>query len=136
MIRGLAHVGIAVRALEPAIERWTKALGFTHVSTETLDSMGVRLAFLRAGDTLIELLEPARSDTPVGRFLEQRGEGVHHLAFFVDDLERALANAEKAGLMVIDRTPRVGSHGLEIAFLHPKSLGGVLVEFCRPRQRE
>jgi methylmalonyl-CoA/ethylmalonyl-CoA epimerase len=131
MIRGLAHVGIAVRSLEPAVERWTRALGFTHESTETLDSMGLRLAFLRGGDAVIELLEPTRPDAAVAKFLEKRGEGIHHLAFYVDDLGAALAEADTAGLELIDRTPRQGSHGLEVAFLHPRALGGVLVELCR-----
>lgn len=131
MIRGLAHVGIAVRALEPAIERWTRGLGFTLESTETLDMMGLRLAFLRSGDAVIELLEPMGPDAVVAKFLEQRGEGIHHLSFLVDDMEGALAQAEAAGLALIDRTPREGSHGTEIAFLHPSALGGVLVELCR-----
>lgn len=131
MIRGLAHVGIAVRSLEPAVERWTRGLGFVLESTETLDSMGLRLAFLRAGDAVVELLEPTRPDATVAKFLEKRGEGIHHLSFFVDDLEAALAWAEAAGLELIDRAPRAGSHGTEIAFLHPRALGGVLVELCR-----
>lgn len=134
MIRGLAHVGIAVRALEPAIERWTRGLGFTLESTETLDMMGLRLAFLRSGDAVIELLEPMGPDAVVAKFLEQRGEGIHHLSFLVDDMEGALAQAEAAGLALIDRTPREGSHGTEIAFLHPSALGGVLVELCRRKR--
>jgi methylmalonyl-CoA/ethylmalonyl-CoA epimerase len=134
MIRGLAHVGIAVRSLAPAIERWTMGLGFHHESTETLDSMGLKLAFLRSGDAVIELLEPTRPDAAVARFLEKRGEGIHHLSFFVDDMAAALAQAEAAGLTLIDRTPRAGSHGTEIAFLHPRDLGGVLVEFCRRKK--
>ena len=131
MIRGLAHVGIAVRSLEPAIERWTRGLGFTHEHTETLESMGLRLAFLRSGDAVIELLEATRPDAAVAKFLEKRGEGIHHLSFFVDDMKSALAAAEAAGLELIDRAPRPGSHGTEIAFLHPRALGGVLVELCR-----
>lgn len=131
MIRGLAHVGIAVYALEPAIERWTRGLGFTLEGTETLEMIGLRLAFLRAGDAVIELLEPMSPDATVAKFLERRGEGIHHLSFFVDDMEGALAQAEAAGLALIDRTPREGSHGTEVAFLHPSALGGVLVELCR-----
>ena len=131
MIRGLAHVGIAVRSLEPAIERWRRGLGFTPEGIETLESMGLRLAFLKAGDAVIELLEPTRPDSTIAKFLEKRGEGIHHLSFFVDDLEAALAAAEAAGLELIDRTPRAGGHGTQIAFLHPRALGGVLVELCR-----
>jgi methylmalonyl-CoA/ethylmalonyl-CoA epimerase len=127
-------VGIAVRSLEPAIERWTNGLGFTHEHSETIDSMGLRLAFLRSGDAVIELLEPTRSDSAVAGFLEKRGEGIHHLSFFVDDMAAALARAEAAGLELIDRAARPGSHGTEIAFLHPRALGGVLVEFCRRKE--
>lgn len=131
MIRGLAHVGIAVRSLEPAIERWTRGLGFTLESVEHLEMMGLRLAFLRAGDMVVELLEPTEPDATVAKYIEKRGEGIHHLSFFVDDMEASLAAAEAAGLELIDRAPREGSHGTEVAFLHPRSLGGVLVEFCR-----
>lgn len=134
-ITGLAHVGIAVRALEPAIERWNKALGFALIGEETLESMGLRIAFLSAGDLVIELLEPTRPDSAVARFLEKRGEGIHHLSFLVPDIEAALAQASAAGLELIDRTPRDGSHGTKIAFLHPRAMGGALVEFCERRER-
>ena len=130
ILDGLAHVGIAVRSLEEAIPRWTTPLGFRHVDTITLDSMGLRIAFLEAGGTEIELLEPTRPDSTVAKFLEKRGEGIHHLSFHVPDIEAALERAAAAGLELIDRTPREGSHGTKIAFIHPRSLGGVLVEFC------
>lgn len=133
-VRGLAHVGVAVASLGPAIERWRR-LGFVHESTEALDSMGLRVAFLRAGDATIELLEPARADSVVARFLAKRGEGIHHLSFFVDDIEAALAGAADEGLDLVDRTPREGSHGTRIAFLHPKAMGGVLIELCERRRR-
>jgi methylmalonyl-CoA/ethylmalonyl-CoA epimerase len=119
--------------LDEAIARWTRTLGFRHVDTITLDSMGLRIAFLEAGGTEIELLEPVRPDSPVAKFLEKRGEGIHHLSFHVRDIEEALTRAAAAGLELIDRTPRAGSHGTKIAFVHPKSLGGVLVEFCERR---
>lgn len=134
-IAGLAHVGIAVRGLTPAIERWNKGLGFELIGEETIESMGLRIAFLRAGDLVIELLEPTRDDSPVARFLEKRGEGIHHLSFLVPDIEEALASAAAAGLELIDRTPRDGSHRTKIAFLHPRAMGGVLVEFCERRER-
>jgi len=129
-VEGLAHVGIAVPALAPAIERWTRSLGFVHEGTEALESMGLRVAFLRAGSVTIELLEPTRPDSVVAKFLEKRGEGIHHLSFAVNDIEAALAGAQASGLTLIDRTPRDGTHGTRIAFLHPKSMGGVLVELC------
>ncbi len=129
-IDGLAHVGIAVRSLDEAVPRWTDGLGFRLVDTITLDSMGLNIAFLTAGDATIELLESFRPDSAIGRFLDTRGEGIHHLSFFVPDIEAALASASEAGMQLIDRTPREGSHGTRIAFLHPRALGGVLVEFC------
>ena len=133
IVEGLAHVGIAVRSLDEAIPRWTGSLGFRHVDTITLDSMGLKIAFLESGGTEIELLEPARPDSVIAKFLEKRGEGIHHLSFHVRDIEAALARAAAAGLELIDRTPREGSHGTKIAFLHPRSMGGVLVEFCERR---
>jgi len=133
-ITGLAHVGIAVRSLGPAIERWS-SLGFTQAGEETIESMGLKLAFLRAGDLTIELLEPTRDDSAIARFLEKRGEGIHHLSLHVPDIEAALARAASAGLELIDRTPRDGSHGTKIAFLHPRAMLGVLVELCERRER-
>ncbi len=133
-VSGLAHVGIAVRSLEEAIPRWTESLGFRHVGTITLESMGLRIAFLEAGGTEIELLEPVRPDSAVAKFLAKRGEGLHHLSFHVRDIEAALTRAAAAGLELIDRTPREGSHGTKVAFVHPRSLGGVLVEFCERRK--
>jgi methylmalonyl-CoA/ethylmalonyl-CoA epimerase len=131
-ILGLAHVGIAVRELELAVTAWTN-LGFELEGTELLESMHLRLAFLRAGDSLIELLEPTSPESAVARFLEKRGEGIHHLSFYVQDIDAALKHAAHAGLELIDRSARAGSHGTRIAFLHPRSLGGVLVEFCERR---
>jgi len=131
-ILGLAHVGIAVRVLEPAVVAWTK-LGFTLDGTEMLESMHLRLAFLKGGDSMIELLEPTSAESTVARFLEKRGEGIHHLSFYVQDIDAALTRAAEAGFELIDRSARAGSHGTRIAFLHPRSLGGVLVEFCERR---
>jgi methylmalonyl-CoA/ethylmalonyl-CoA epimerase len=131
-ILGLAHVGIAVRELEPAVTTWTK-LGFELEGTELLESMHLRLAFLKAGDSLIELLEPTSPESTVARFIERRGEGIHHLSFHVQDIDAALEHAARAGYELIDRSARAGRHGTRIAFLHPRSLGGVLVEFCERR---
>jgi methylmalonyl-CoA epimerase len=131
VVEGLSHVGIAVRSLETAIPRWTQSLGFRHTDTVVLESMGLTIAFLEAGGTELELLEPTRPDSPVAKFLEKRGEGIHHLSFHVRDIEAALERATAAGLELIDRTPREGSRGTKIAFVHPRSLGGVLVEFCQ-----
>src|SRR5580765_3152070 len=106
------HVGIAVPDLEAAIEK-----------------DGLAAAFRRAGETEVELLEPLREDTPVGKFLARRGPGLHHIAIAVPDIESAIADARAHGLEMIDQEPRIGLHGTRIAFVHPKSAGGVLTEF-------
>lgn len=133
-VLGLAHVGVAVRSLDEALPLWTEGLGFRHVGTETLESMALRIAFLRAGDAEIELLEPTAPESTVARFLERRGEGLHHLSFYVEDLEAALHRAEERGFELIDRSPRAGSHGTKIAFLHPRSFRGVLIELCERKR--
>jgi methylmalonyl-CoA epimerase len=133
-ITGLAHVGVAVRSLEEAIAVWRDRLGFTLADTVTVESMKLRLAFLQAGGCEIELLEPTSPESTVSKFLETRGEGIHHVSFHVDDIEKALAEAEAAGLELIDRTPRVGGHQTKIAFLHPRAARGVLVELCERRK--
>jgi methylmalonyl-CoA/ethylmalonyl-CoA epimerase len=122
-----------VASLDEAIPLWTK-LGFRLEKTETLDGMKLRIAYMEAGGTMVELLQPTDPDTPIGRFLARRGGGIHHLAFEVQDLEAALKHAEAQGFELIDRTPRQGGHGMQIAFLHPRSLGGVLVELCERRK--
>jgi methylmalonyl-CoA epimerase len=133
-VTGLAHVGIAVRSLDEAACGWGGALGFWHTGTLDCPSMMLRIAFLRGGSAGLERLEPTHPDSPVGRFLAKRGEGLHHLSFLVPDLEKALKEAEAAGLELIDRSIRDGSHETKIAFLSPRSLNGVLVELCERRE--
>lgn len=132
-ILGLAHVGIAVRSLDSAVPVWVRAFGFHHTDTIHFEPMKVKIAFLRCGSAEVELLEPTERDSPVGRFLEKRGEGIHHLSFYVTDIEKALEQAAAAGMELIDRTSREGSHHTKIAFLSPRSLHGVLVELCERR---
>ena len=132
-VHGLAHVGIAVPSIDAALPAW-ESLGFVLREREAIPSMGLKIAFLEAGGTVLELLEPTAAGTPVGKFLASRKGGLHHIAFFVPDLEAALREAEARGHEPIDRTPRDGSHGLRIAFLHPRSFHGVLVELCQRRQ--
>lgn len=127
MIRRLHHVGVAVRSLEAAAKAY-EALGLTVEKVETVASEQVRVAFIPVGETHIELLEPTGPASPVARFLEKRGEGVHHLCFAVDDVEKAMADARDAGLALLDETPRTGAGGSRVCFIHPKSTGGVLVE--------
>lgn len=126
----IEHLGIAVKSLETAIPYWEQLLGTKCYNIETVVEQKVKTAFFKIGQTKIELLEPMSEDSPVGKFIEKRGEGVHHIAFAVNDLPSALAKAEKDGIQLIDKAPRGGAEGLNIAFLHPKSTFGVLTELC------
>ena len=125
------HVGVAVTDLEPAIEMYTSLFGavLTHRAGNEKD--GLEAAFLQMGDAEIELLAPLRDDSAVGKFLAKRGPGMHHVAYAVPDTHRAMADARAAGLELIDAEPRMGMHGTLIAFVHPKSVGGVLTEFVQ-----
>ncbi|HKV43843.1 MAG TPA: methylmalonyl-CoA epimerase [bacterium] len=123
----LAHLGIAVRRIAAA-EALCRRLGLPPSRHETLGREGVRVAFVPVGDGEIELLEPLTAEGPVGRFLEGRGEGIHHLALEVPDIDAALARARAAGMRLIDETPRPGADGSRIAFIHPASTHGVLFE--------
>jgi len=126
----IEHIGIAVRDLETSIEFYEKCFGLKCYRIEEVAEQKVRTAFFRLGQTKIELLAPTDPEGPVGRFIDKRGEGVHHIAFAVKHIGEKLKNAEKNGIALIDRVPRKGAEGLDIAFLHPKSTGGVLIEIC------
>jgi methylmalonyl-CoA/ethylmalonyl-CoA epimerase len=122
------HIGVAVADLDESIRLYTSALGAELVHRATNEKEGLEAAFLRVGDGEIELMSALREDSPVGKFVAKRGPGLHHVAYGVADLDGALAEARAAGLELIDSEPRVGMHGTRIAFVHPKSLGGVLTE--------
>lgn len=126
--RILDHVGIAVHSLEEAIPIWTAIVGAPATGRETVASQAVEVAFLGSGAGRVELIAPTRPDTPVSRFLEKRGAGLHHVCYRVPDLRAALAEHAVAGFDLIDREPRTGAQGHLVAFLHPRSAGGVLVE--------
>jgi len=126
----IEHIGLAVRDLEASIRYWEEVFGLKCYRVETVADQKVRTAFFKIGDTKIELLESTDADGPVARFIEKKGEGVHHIAFAVDNLEAALQSVQKKGINLIDPQPRPGAEGLEIAFLHPKSTYGVLTELC------
>lgn len=126
----LDHVGIAVRALADALPAFEAALGVTAGPPEVVEDQKVRVVFLQTGQAGIELLEPTSPDGPIGKFVEKRGEGIHHLSFLVPDLEAALARCRASGLQLIDEKPRAGAAGKRIAFLHPKSTNGVLIELA------
>jgi methylmalonyl-CoA epimerase len=122
----IAHVGLAVRSLGAALPFFRDVLGLQDVPLA--DSDGARIAGLQAGDTLVELLEPERPDSPVARFIDKRGPGIHHMCLAVDDLDATLAKCRTAGVALLDEVPRTGTEGKRIAFLHPRSTGGILVE--------
>jgi len=122
----IAHIGLAVTALDRILPFYRDILGLPEVPLDDAD--GARIAGLAAGDSLIELLEPQSPESPVGKFIAKRGPGIHHICFAVDDLDATLARCRSAGVRLIDDTPRLGAEGKRIAFLHPSSTAGVLVE--------
>jgi len=129
----IEHIGIAVRDINKAINYYEKILGVRCYAIEKVEDQKVKTAFFKVGQTKIELLESTDSDGPVGKFIEKKGEGIHHLAFAVNNIEQALKEIEDKGVRLIDRKPRDGAEGLNIAFLHPKSTFGVLTEFCESK---
>ncbi len=124
------HIGIAVENLEESINYYENVLGLECYSVEEVKDQKVKTAFFRLGEIKIELLESTDPEGPIGKFIERRGEGLHHLALAVPDVEKALKEAEDKGVELIDKTPRKGAEGLHIGFLHPKYTYGVLTEFC------
>jgi len=126
----ISHIGIAVNSLDASIPFYRDVLGMEFEGTEVVAEQKVKVAFLVIGESRIELLEPTAPDSPVAKFLEKKGEGTHHLAYEVDDLEAALAGLKEQGVRLIDETPRMGAHNTRIAFVHPKASGGVLTELC------
>ena len=128
MLTRIHHVGVAVTDLDESIGLYRSALGAELVDRQVNEKEGLEAAFLRTGDGEVELMSATRPESPVGKFLAKRGPGLHHVAFGVTDIEQALAEARDAGCELIDTRPRMGMHGSLIAFIHPKSLGGVLTE--------
>ena len=126
----IEHIGIAVLNLDEAIKFYTDVIGLECYSIEEVADQKVRTAFFMIGDTKIELLESTSPEGPIGKFIEKRGPGIHHLAFSVPSVADALINAETQGIQLIDKQPRNGAEGLKIGFLNPKSTLGVLTEFC------
>lgn len=125
------HIGIATERLEDAAAVWQDALGLQLDSTEEVATQGVRVAMFSLGESHIELLEPLTSNSPVGRFLEKRGPGIHHIAVQVDDIREALASLKAKGLRLIDEVPRVGAGNCLVAFIHPAAANGVLLELVQ-----
>lgn len=126
------HVGIAVRDLDEVLKLWKEAFGLAQAGREEVPEQGLKVAFVQLGESRVEFLESTREDNAIGKFIASRGPGIHHIALKVDDIEKALERAVSSGVTPIDRVPRKGAGGNRIAFLHPKSTHGVLVELCEP----
>jgi len=125
------HIGIAVSSIAESLPFWESALGVKCTGTETVEDQKVTTAFLPIKDSEIELLEATSPESPIAKFIEKKGEGIHHLAIRVDDLEKALAELKDKGIRLIDEQPRRGAGGAMIAFLHPKATGGILLELSQ-----
>ncbi len=134
-IRGLSHVALAVREADPVADLLVAALGARRGDEQILDGGALRLVFVHLGPVTVELLEPLSAEHTVAKFLDDRGPGLHHLSLEVADIEAALARARAVGVRPIDEEPRAGAHGTRVAFLHPKSLFGVLIELCQVREK-
>lgn len=130
MIKGVNHIGIAVRSLQERVPLY-RALGLEVSEAEEVVSEMVRVAFLAAGETRIELLEATGPESPIARFIANRGEGLHHISFEVDDIRSTMHELAGQGFELLSREPRPGAHGAMVCFVHPKSAGGVLIELCQ-----
>jgi methylmalonyl-CoA/ethylmalonyl-CoA epimerase len=128
------HIGIATRELTEATTLWQDTLGLKVDSTEEVGDQGVRIAMLPVGETHIELLEPLTPDSPLGKFLDKRGPGIHHIAIRVDDIRASLRELKQRGARLIDETPRLGAGGCLVAFIHPSSTNGVLLELVQQQE--
>jgi methylmalonyl-CoA/ethylmalonyl-CoA epimerase len=132
----IEHIGIAVTNLETAISFYEKVLGLKCYNIEEVPDQKVRTAFFKVGQTKIELLESTDPEGPIGKFIEKKGEGIHHIAFSVEKIEEQLVHATNMGMRLIDCKPRKGAEGMDIAFLHPKSTLGVLIELCENKKNK
>ena len=126
--------GIATKSIDEALRFWSEALGLDNVHTETIENQKVRVAMLPVGESRIELLEPTADDSPISKFLEKRGGGIHHIAIEIDDIEAELRKLKDLGVRLIDEKPRIGAEGCLIAFVHPSSTHGVLLELVQTQK--
>ena len=131
----IEHIGIAVKNLDESVKFYEDVLGLQCYNIEEVKDQKVRTAFFQVGDTKIELLESTDPEGPIGKYVEKKGEGIHHMAFAVENIEEKLKMAEENGIRLIDKEPRKGAEGLDIAFLHPKSTNGVLTELCEDKNK-
>ncbi|WP_425447839.1 methylmalonyl-CoA epimerase [Dethiothermospora halolimnae] len=131
MVKKVDHVGVAVKNLEESLKFYQDVLGMDLQGTEVVEEQKVKVAFLPIGDTEIELLESTDKEGPIARYIDKKGEGIQHIAYRVDDIEKAIEEMKEKGIRMIDEKPRYGAGGAKIAFLHPKSTHGVLIELCQ-----
>jgi len=127
----IEHIGIAVRDLDKSNQLFASLLGKSHYKTEEVASEGVKTSFFQSGPNKIELLEATSPESPIAKFIEKKGEGIHHIAFAVNDIESEINRLQKEGFIVLNKTPKKGADNKLVAFLHPKSTNGVLIELCQ-----
>ncbi len=130
----IEHLGIAVANIEAANELFAKLLGKAHYKIETVESEGVKTSFFKVGESKIELLEATNPESPISKFLTKKGEGVHHIAFHVDDIEKEMDRLKNEGFVLINENYKDGADNKKVCFLHPKSTGGVLIELCQEKK--
>ena len=129
----IEHIGIAVKSLKNSNLLFEKLFGESHYKTESVESEGVKTSFFKVGENKIELLEASNKNSPIAKFIEKKGEGIHHIAFDVDDIEKEIKRLKKEGFIVLNEKPKEGADNKLVAFLHPKSTNGVLIELCQER---
>jgi methylmalonyl-CoA epimerase len=134
MLKGINHIGIAVKDLDTSIGIFKKIFNFDDIHRETVEDQKVEVGSFKVGDVLIELTSPTSEDSPIAKFIEKRGEGIHHLAFESDDVANELGRLSDEGIKLINESPKTGAHDMLIAFLHPKSTNSVLMEICQPKK--
>ncbi|AIE60650.1 methylmalonyl-CoA epimerase [Bacillus methanolicus] len=133
MIKKVDHIGIAVKSLDKTLSFYTEVLRLELLGIEEVESEKVKVAFLKAGETKLELLEPTAEDSPISKFIEKRGEGIHHVALGVESIQERIDEIKSKGIKMIQDQPKTGAGGALVAFMHPKSTGGVLYEFCEKK---
>jgi methylmalonyl-CoA/ethylmalonyl-CoA epimerase len=133
MIKKVDHIGIAVRSLDEALPFYIEVLQLEFLGIEEVDSQGVKVAFIKAGETKLELLEPTSEESPIAKFIEKRGEGLHHVALGVDSIQERINQMKEQGIRMLQDEPKIGAGGARVAFMHPKSTGGILYEFCEKK---
>jgi len=136
MIKKVDHIGIAVKSLETTLPFYVDVLNLPLLGIEEVESEKLRVAFLQAGEAKIELLEPMSADSTVAKFIEKRGEGIHHVALGVDSIEERIKDLKEKGIQMIQDKPKIGAGGAHVAFMHPKSASGVLYELCEKKGKK